>query len=259
MYDKTVNTLQLAKTDEEFSKAARLWFDKWNANSDTATFAAYFNDEYLTKFVGWHEGKAPGAPSTNNSLESTNCAIKREWTFRNRLSIRDFLNVAFDQIHNWSFSRSPECVNQKKFAANPTYTLKLQTSAYQWATSDKQVLTRTKTGRTNYYIQPVGGAHITSADIVQFDRQRRTLSWRTFETYTASQHKLLLVEMPTGDWEASTCSCSNFQKEYICEHTLGLAVKLKLFHVTPEAKNVPIGEKRKRGRPALAKRALLTQ
>jgi len=68
-----------------------------------------------------------------------------------------------------------------------------------------------------------------------------------------------IVQMPIDDWENATCTCPMFSKNYICKHTLGIAIQLKKFAVVvEEAKSVPIGEKRKRGRPKLAK-ALLRQ
>ncbi len=43
-----------------------------------------------------------------------------------------------------------------------------------------------------------------------------------------------------------------FLKEYMCKHVLGIAIRLKVFQVCLEAKNIPIGQKRKRGRPPLS-------
>ncbi len=53
------------------------------------------------------------------------------------------------------------------------------------------------------------------------------------------------------------CSCASFLKNHICKHILAFAVLHKQFKISNEPKNIPIGERRKRGRPALATRALL--
>ena len=62
-----------------------------------------------------------------------------------------------------------------------------------------------------------------------------------------------------SDWKKSKCNCPAFFKNYICKHVVGMAIRLKYCKPPPAAKTVPIGEKRKRGRPAKAKPALLVQ
>ncbi len=62
--------------------------------------------------------------------------------------------------------------------------------------------------------------------------------------------------MDDVEWIKSTCTCPIYLKNFICKHIVGLAIRLKKYEVVPEAKSIPIGEKRKRGRPAQAKKAL---
>jgi hypothetical protein len=45
----------------------------------------------------------------------------------------------------------------------------------------------------------------------------------------------------------------------MCKRVMGLAIRLKLTSPPLEAKNVPIGQKRKRGRPTKSKPALIIQ
>ena len=56
-----------------------------------------------------------------------------------------------------------------------------------------------------------------------------------------------------------TCDCPFFLKKYVCKNSLSLTVRLNLATVPLAAKDIIIGRKPKVGRPALAKRALLTQ
>ena len=49
------------------------------------------------------------------------------------------------------------------------------------------------------------------------------------------------------------------KKYYICKHIIGLAARYKLCSIPLEAKNIPLGQKRKRGRVAKAKKALIVQ
>ncbi len=60
-------------------------------------------------------------------------------------------------------------------------------------------------------------------------------------------------------WKTSKCNCPVFVKNYMCKHVVGMGIRLKYCKPPPAAKTIPIGEKRKRGRPSKAKPALLVQ
>jgi uncharacterized Zn finger protein len=62
-----------------------------------------------------------------------------------------------------------------------------------------------------------------------------------------------------SSWKTSKCTCPAFLKNYICKNVVGTAIRLKYCKPSTAAKTVPLGEKRKRGRPAKAKTALLVQ
>ncbi|XP_048481537.1 uncharacterized protein LOC125489545 [Plutella xylostella] len=67
------------------------------------------------------------------------------------------------------------------------------------------------------------------------------------------------VDLPHNDWMQGKCNCPAFYKNYMCKHIMGLAIRLKFANPPPEAKNVPIGQKRKRGRPSKSRPALVIQ
>ena len=60
-------------------------------------------------------------------------------------------------------------------------------------------------------------------------------------------------------WKNGFCNCSNFFKEYICTHVIGMAIRLKFCKPPPAAKDAFLSEKRKRGRPRKATKALLIE
>jgi len=64
------------------------------------------------------------------------------------------------------------------------------------------------------------------------------------------------ADLDNTNWREGKCSCPAYQKNYICKHLIGLASRLKCLTIPDVAKNVEIGAKRKRGRPALARKAL---
>jgi uncharacterized Zn finger protein len=55
------------------------------------------------------------------------------------------------------------------------------------------------------------------------------------------------------------CNCPSFFKKYMCKHVVGLAIRSRFCTPPVAAKNIPIGQKRRRGRPSKAKKALLIQ
>ena len=59
-----------------------------------------------------------------------------------------------------------------------------------------------------------------------------------------------IVKIPDGDekWLEENCIRPCFLKKYMCKHLIGLAIRLKLAKPHAAAQDVPIGEKRSRGR-----------
>ena len=91
-------------------------------------------------------------------------------------------------------------------------------------------------------------------------------SWKTFDEFRNCAFGIWRVTIVTTDinsiWKKNTCTCPSFFKKYICKHIIGIAIR-----TIPEirksirlaAKNLPLTAKRKTGRPALAKKALVRQ
>lgn len=86
-------------------------------------------------------------------------------------------------------------------------------------------------------------------------------SWETFDEFQkfAFTHWTVVLPSQNSDWVNGQCNCPEFFKNYKCKHFTGLAIRLKYITPPVEAKNIAIGQKRKRGRPTKAKCALLVQ
>ncbi|RMZ98423.1 hypothetical protein BpHYR1_035707, partial [Brachionus plicatilis] len=99
--------LQLAHSLDNFIVAKDLLIKQSCGESKTAIkeFFKFWLDEHN---LGWFEGFAPGFPSTNNALESTNRYIKDDGTLRIRLAIRQFVSLMENGfIRDWSRERNP--------------------------------------------------------------------------------------------------------------------------------------------------------
>lgn len=84
------------------------------------------------------------------------------------------------------------------------------------------------------------------------------MNWNTFDEFKIIAFQVWIVNLPEAEnWINGSCTCPAFLKKYICKHLVGLAIRKKFVKPPPAAKQIPIGNKRKRGRPKLATRALL--
>ena len=84
--------------------------------------------------------------------------------------------------------------------------------------------------------------------------------WQTFDQFKERAFGIWIVTLPVDKekWIEGRYTCVDYFKSFCCKHIIvGLAIRLKYTKPPSEARNVPIGHKRKRGRPAKATRALL--
>ena len=101
---------------------------------------------------------------------------------------------------------------------------------------------------------------LTKLEAKAFVKICKDCSWETFEEFKESLKFIWCTIVDKDDWKKkSSCTCPYFMKNYLCKHIIGIANRRKLPGATiPEqAKNIPLGQKRKRGRQAAITRALL--
>jgi hypothetical protein len=100
-----ISSLQLAHSPENFKMATELFIKKWKQKKmpDVTTFIEYMDDHWIKINSNWYEGAAPGYPSSNNALESTNNDIKNSFTFRERLPMNEFLELLLKIVNHVYF------------------------------------------------------------------------------------------------------------------------------------------------------------
>jgi hypothetical protein len=243
-----VDSLQAATDPEIFSLAAKAFLLKWHSETD---FIKYFEEQWLIQNRNWYLGVNLGSPATNNALESFNRVIKDEHTLRERFPISRFLVVATEMVNHWSTQYSSISAENRVFATTPTLALREWTRSYQWAKLQKKVVLTRSDDVFKYYDVPGGKAET----IEEFQNK-----WTNFNEYKKQFFSKWEVALPlNSNWTDGKCDCPMFYKHYMCKHVMGLAIRLKLTSPPLEAKNVPIGQKRKRGRPTKSKPALIIQ
>jgi len=87
--------------------------------------------------------------------------------------------------------------------------------------------------------------------------QAADMKWSSFDEYRELTTSIWVIVLNVTDLDACSCTCPIFLKKSHCKHTLGMKIRKKLVDVPAGAKDVPIGRKRKRGRPTEAKWALM--
>jgi hypothetical protein len=121
---------------------------------------------------------------------------------------------------------------------------------------NKEVISMPNDNTTKYYVPAGDKTKLSDKEIQRYEAGR----FNSFDSFKSVQFGIWCVCLPNAEeWRKGTCTCSSFLKTYMCKHVIGISMRMKYCKPPPEAKNVPIGEKRKRGRPAKAKKALLTQ
>ncbi len=98
---------------------------------------------------------------------------------------------------------------------------------------------------------------ITNVDIDVMKKMK----WYSFDQYKNKAFNIWCVTLPADKlkWLDGVCNCPAFFKKFMCKHVVGMGIRLNYCKPPPAAKNIPIGEKRRRGRPTKPKKALLIQ
>lgn len=237
-----IDILHSVTSPDVFDTALAAFLNKYESQR---AFITYFKEEWIMKNPNWYLGASEGYPSTNNALEAFNRSIKDSHTLRERIPLSRFRAVTFDMVKQWSENYKVESFSRTPFIELPDWTL-----AYQWAKLNKKVKTIDTTAQQKTYLVESSANNVLNGG-----------NWKTFDEFKkfAFTHWTVVLPSKNSDWVNGECNCPEFFKNYKCKHVTGLAIRLKYVIPPVEAKNIGIGQKRKRGRPTKAKRALLVQ
>jgi hypothetical protein len=111
---------------------------------------------WLSTHQNWNEGIAHNTPSQNNGLESWNLVIKKEGTFRERMPLSAFLQQCIDSVVKWS---KQYLNNDNEFVLKRSIDLKCWTEGYNWARSEKDIISKLFDNDKHEYYCPVGDEH----------------------------------------------------------------------------------------------------
>ena len=114
-----ITTLQSGAPDEEsvnviFGLLRMKWTDDKIYYTDSlrqrvCDFFTYMEDVWMSDDLkNWFEAANPMMCSTNNSLEATNNVLKRDYTYRKRVSMSHLFDIMNDLLGEWSLNMKEE-------------------------------------------------------------------------------------------------------------------------------------------------------
>lgn len=106
---KDIEAFHLAPSTLNFKKALRLFMLKYKEQDK---FCDYFRKTWVEQNPNWYEGVKHFTPSTNNALEGFNNSIKRDFSYRRRLSLPDFSKLMYEIVE----TISTKYINGEKFS-----------------------------------------------------------------------------------------------------------------------------------------------
>lgn len=251
-----IDRLQLSPSTAAFEEGVELFFDKWAVVEPT--FCGYLDKIWIKKNESWYEGYCLGVPSTNNALESFNNVIKRNYTFRKRLDILTFNSQLFDCFKE----KSSSYIEKLSYATAPSIPTVEWSKAIIWAKNKQaNAILGDVSGIVKRHFVPstkfldTNNRNLSQFDVCKFNSFRAN----NFDEFFDNLCGIWVIDFDTSDWKHSECTCPHFLKTFICKHILGLGIRQGLLKPPAAANPTILGEKRKRGRPAAVKKALIVQ
>lgn len=171
---------------------------------------------------------------------------------RERFDFSQFRSVAFSMVEQWSTEYSAG-LNKINFDA-PTVKLEMWTKGYNFARSNVKLTNVISDDKIIYSIP-------MSIDAI--DGSENYANWNTFDDFKyeafAVVHTTFDYPITPDNWIHGICDCADGFKLFVCEHMVGIALRKKVAFAPSEAKTIPIGQKRKPGRPPKPKPGLQMQ
>jgi hypothetical protein len=111
-----------------------------------------------------------------------------------------------------------------EFVLKPSIDLKGLTEGYNWARSEKDIISKSFNNDKHEYNCPVENKHKVTQDQISTVKDMR---WNTFEQFKKRAFSVWNVSLvaKSETWRAGTCTCPNFLKKYMCKHLIGMAIR----------------------------------
>jgi hypothetical protein len=177
------------------------------------------------------------------------------------MPLAEFLTTANNVVKEWSKKRDPESVNHPKIViTEPTIGTKEFTDAYNWGKESFVIKTESMSFKEFFVKSKTAETQVSPSSIKRYCKANKSSQFRSFDEFRSIcfsiWHVTFEINADSTNWKKANCSCPSYHKNYICKHVIGLAARLKFVTIPSVAMSNLIGAKRKRGRPALSRKAL---
>ena len=236
-------------------------------------FFAYFKEQWGpdSHVHRWYEGANPWSVSNNQGIEGVNKSIKKDHTFKRRCPLGTFMNIVSRMVKEWGeYDDSLLYCSRLGMLDKDRDGLKLKTQGYQWMVinkmgmSDRIVQVNPKGKYTisesdEFNLGPVDSMWVVASssntlqekNLKKLAKQRiqkrgNPMNFKSFDEYMAIRQSCWILEQRDRDFY---CDCPIGMKGKLCKHTVGMGYRQGFLEVTDQVRAVPLGTKRKRGRP----------
>ena len=235
-------------------------------------FFSYFKEQWGpdSPVHRWYEGAHPWSVSNNQGIEGTNKAIKKDHTFKRRCPLGTFMNIVDRMVREWGdVDDSLLFGSRLQFLEKDRDGLKTKTQGYQWMLANKlRVADRivkvdpkgkyTVSESEEFSLGKVDAIWVVASSnntlnetnlkklAKQRIKMRENPTFTNFDQYIAVRQSCWILEERNKDF---FCDCPIGMKGKLCKHSIGLAYREGYLEVTSQVRAVPLGQKRKRGRP----------
>jgi hypothetical protein len=192
-----------------------------------------------------------------------------------RLGCLQFLHTLETRlVKNWSLSRNPKVKvrnedtgevveednkNLKEFFKEPTIEFSDWVDAYKWSLYEKRFIKYRRDDEV-FLCCPAGfQKEINTNSCREYFDHLENLNSSDFNTLMTKVHSVNYIQFNEINWKLSVCSCSLWQKNYICRHVIDAAVRKGLATYPTKVINVALERKRQLGRPKESTAALIRQ
>ena len=239
-----INSLSNAGSEECFTSVVALFKEKWSAIPEAAVPLKHFVKEWLSpRLTRFYRGAAEGYAMNNNGIEGTNKTLKDSATMHELMPILEFIPAMMTWIGMQSSRRDPENVNCIKIAQTPsdlklndmTKGCALWKSKAKWVKVDDHYISISESKA------PITGSIARSAY-----NQYCESSYSTMDKYNSFQRYVHIVSPDRR------CNCYVFGRTFKCQHSTCVKIMIDHIAVPEAAKDVPLGSRRKAGRPPKA-------
>lgn len=195
-------------------------------------------------------------------FQGYNSHVKRNITLRERMPFAQFSAKVLEMAHEYSLEYKTEtrCINNE-----PSVPRELWAKAAVWA-KDKNIATikRSENESEMFFFAPStkwldSGKTFDADEVVKIQE----MAWKTFDQYAEFGHNIFYSVRISKDKEKwhldSQCTCPDWHKNYMCKHTVGIALRRKIAILPANAIPTLLSQNRKPGRPAKSTKALLVQ